>query len=220
MADENLYNKLEVGSNSFQEMLKKFGIVTVMNVKVYGFNKDAFTNSTAEEALATVEATEPVCELDTLTVANLTMEGPDKTIKGGQYSNPLIKYGKSCRLEMQDALGNVDALEALCGAVVDRAAATDGAVKAIHFTEDFSGAKTIVGETFFIDQKTGAQVPVKILFPQFLPDSIANLSQSSDGDATVFDLNGDLLTTVMKVGSKDGSLIQHGVFYSILDGSK
>ena len=55
------------------------------------------------------------------------------------------------------------------------------------------------------------------IFYQVLPDSIFNLNQDSDGDATVFDMNADLLTTVIKIGV-DGNtkFVEHGVFYSIV----
>ena len=74
----------------------------------------------------------------------------------------------------------------------------------------------IIGDSFFIDRKTGQQVKVKIIFYQFLPDSIFNLTQDAEGDATVFDMNGDLLTTEILVGDKDTNQIVHGVFYSII----
>lgn len=80
----------------------------------------------------------------------------------------------------------------------------------------------IIGDSFFIDRKTGQQVKVKIVFYQFLPDSIFNLTQDAEGDATVFDMNGDLLTTEIKVAKSnaDGEDVTgatHGVFYSIVD---
>ena len=76
----------------------------------------------------------------------------------------------------------------------------------------------IIGDSFFIDRTTGEQVKVAIIFYQFLPDSIFNLTQDAEGDATVFDMNGDLLTTEILVGNEDGTKnIVHGVFYSIID---
>ena len=77
----------------------------------------------------------------------------------------------------------------------------------------------IIGDSFFIDRKTGQQVKVKIIFYQFLPDSIFNLTQDAEGDATVFDMNGDLLTTEILVGDNKESTtgLLHGVFYSIID---
>ena len=198
-------------ATTFAEMLNRFAIVTVMNAKVYdaiSTEKSAGEYYSPADFLAEVEKSgnTPLCTLDTLKIANVTMEGPSKTVTGGQYSNPLVKFGKSCRLEMQDALGNKDAIKALCGGIVDTAG------KVLSFGENFEGPKTIIGDTFFIDQKTGEQVKVKIIFYSFLPDSLFNLTQDAEGDATVFDMNGDLMTTLVKI---DTSIT--GVFYSIVE---
>ena len=198
---------------SFSSMMTDgFGIVTVMNAKVYaGVDQDTVKDQTPYEILAGL--TSPLCTIDTLKVANVTMEGPNKTVTGGRYSNPLIKFGKSARLEMQDALGRIDAIQALGGGISEwTGEATAKAYTGLHFGENFEGPKTIVGETFFIDQKTGKQIWVNIIFYQFLPDSIFNLTQDAEGDATVFDMNGDLLTTEVQIG---GETV--GVFYSIVE---
>lgn len=75
-----------------------------------------------------------------------------------------------------------------------------------------------MGESFFIDRETGKQIDVKIIFYQFSPDSIFNLTQDAEGDATVFDMNGDLLTTEILLGTDEAKNtgVPHGVFYSIL----
>ena len=204
---------------SFSEMMKNgFGIVTVMNVKVYeALPIKDYKGKTAYDVLAASNELEPLAEIDTLKVANAPQEGPSKTVTGGQFSNPLIKFGKSARLEMQDALGRAEAIEALGGGVVEYKDNTTK-ITGLHFGEDFVGPKLLIGDSFFIDQKSGQQVNVKVIFYQFLPDSIFNLTQDAEGDATVFDMNGDLLTTVIQVGNNNGSGTQeHGVFYSIID---
>lgn len=201
----------------FNQMIQRFGVVTVMNADVYDASDFNFKNQTAYDILGQAAGLTPLCTLDTLKIANVTVDGPTKTVSGGQYSNPLIKFGKSGRLEMQDALGNANAIEALCGGIVEHKDGLTGTITSLHVGEDFAGAKTIIGDSFFIDQKTGAQVKVKVIFYQFLPDSLFNLTQDSEGDATVFDMNGDLLTTEIQVGTPVGRSIPHGVFYSIVD---
>ena len=209
--------KTRLGGNSasFDSMMKNgFGVVTVMNAKVYDAPEaSVLKDLTAYEIYERSKTMQLLCEIDTFKVANVTEEGPSKTVTGGRYSNPLIKFGKSARLEMQDALGRAAAIDALCGGIMET---EDLAVAGLHFGEDFVGPKMIVGDSFFIDRKTGQQVPVKIIFYQFLPDSIFNLTQDAEGDATVFDMNGDLLTTEILVGDKDTNQIVHGVFYSII----
>lgn len=229
------YSRLSGSTGLFQDMIQRFGVVTVMNADVYetgdfkltGSDEDAWENLQADGILKQLNQAKPLCHLDTLKIANATQEGPTKTVTGGQYSNPLIKFGKSMRLEMQDALGHANALDALCGtvsetndkeanSVLERVDYTT--VFALHVTEDFNSAKTIVGDTFFIDQKSGQQVKVKIVFYQFLPDSIFNLTQDAEGDATVFDMNGDVLTTNIQISTlTDDETVSHGVFYSIVD---
>ena len=210
--------RLNAGNGGFTNMMEKgFGIVTVMNAYIYDASKIDFKGNTAY-SLASIygNGDGALAKIDSLKVANVTMEGPSKTVTGGRYSNPLIKFGKSARLEMQDALGRSESLEALCGGIQEWDSSISASnLKGIHFGEDFSGPKMIVGDSFFIDRETGSQVPVKILFYQVLPDSIFNLTQDAEGDATVFDMNGDLLTTEIQVaGGTDGL---HGVFYSIVD---
>ena len=88
-----------------------------MNAKVYEVVYDGSTPKTVDEILAMYPEENALAALDTLKIANASQDGPDKTVTGGQYSNPLIKFGKSARLEMQDALGNNEALDALCGTI-------------------------------------------------------------------------------------------------------
>ena len=115
------YTSLKGVNASFSDMMKRFGVVTVMNAEVYN-SSDIFTEDkvyTPDEVITAATEDKKLCTLDTLKVANLSVEGPSKTVTGGQYSNPLIKFGKSARLEMQDALGNAKAIEALCGGIVE-----------------------------------------------------------------------------------------------------
>ena len=218
------YTRLSNSSAAFKEMIKRFGIVTVMNAKVFNvaditdtYGDDFFKTHTAYQIYSTVKEMDAWVTLDTLKIANASQEGPTKTVTGGQYTNPLIKFGKTTRLEMQDALGNAEAIEALSGGLVEYNGSLGGDIIGLHIGSDFTGPKFILGDTFFIDQKTGLQVAVKIMFYQFLPDSIFNITQDAEGDPTVFDMNGDLLTTDIKVGDREGNSIVHGVTYSIID---
>lgn len=214
----NRYSRLGTSNATFDSMIQRFGVVTVMNAKVYDVVYNGTTPATVDQILAMYPEENVLATLDTLKIANVSQDGPDKTVTGGQYSNPLIKFGKSARLEMQDALGNNEALDALCGTISEYNSKGFTGRIALHVGEQFAGPKCIIGDSFFIEQKSGAQVPVKIIFYQFLPDSLFNLTQDSEGDATVFDMNGDLMTTVIKVGNNEGELIKTGVFYSIVDG--
>ena len=219
------YSKLQTGGSTFDQMMNAFGVVTVMNAHVYELDEDCvFKNKTASQIRDHYknlgeDSEKHLAFIDTLKVANITVEGPNKTVTGGQYSNPLIKFGKSARLEMQDALGRADAIEAFGGAI-NEYESNGGLMTGMHVTEDFAPTRLIIGESFFIDRKTGRQVKVDVIFYQVLPDSIFNLTQDAEGDATVFDMNADLLTTEILVGHSDSKNYTHGVFYSILEQSQ
>lgn len=211
-------SNLKLANIKFNEMLKRFAIVTVMNAKVYNIPENfVFSDKKVDAIVKEIVKDEPVCTLDTLKIANVTINGPDKTVTGGRYSNPLVKFGKSARLEIQDALGNAQAIEALCGGLIETFKDGGDNSNVLHITENFSGPIAIIGETFFIDQKSGFQIKANIIFYQVLPDSLFNLSQDSEGDATVFDMNADLLTTEITIGTDDTEEtdIVNGVFYSI-----
>ena len=216
MADN--YTKLKNSVSSFEEMMDAFGVVTVMNARIYEIDNFSFEDNTAQDILDHyLRSGKLLATIDTLKMANITIDGPTKTITGGQYSNPLIKFGKSARLEMQDALGRANAIEAFGGSVNEYGESTFQTVKAVHITEDFAPTRLVIGDSFFISRKTGQQVKVNIIFYQVLPDSIFNLNQDSEGDATVFDMNADLLTTNIKLPTEtSGKTTTHGVFYSIL----
>lgn len=218
-------------------MEKGFAIVTVMNAKVYDALEteeykaltpydiaNAVVGNTvsvkvgSNDVNLTEKLAKPLCTIDTLKVANVSQEGPSKTVTGGQYVNPLIKFGKTARLEMQDALGRIEAIEALGGGVAEwdeEGTSTTKVYTGLHFGSEFSSPKLIVGESFILDRDS-KQVKVNVIFYQFSPDSIFNLTQDAEGDATVFDMNGDLLTTDIKITDKEGKDTTRGMFYSIV----
>ena len=231
------YTRLSSATGTFDKMMQGFGVVTVMNAEIYAFDKATVNKQRPEAILKALEADRTAsthkfykCTLDTLKIANVTVEGPSKTISGGRYANPLIKFGKTARLEMQDALGSIQAIDLLCGGIAEQTGKrvqegyAPGDYIGLHIGEDFNKPITIIGDTFFISKETQQQVKVKIIFYQFMPDSIFNLTQDAEGDAAVFDMNGDLLVTDIKIGSQGGSDgtqakpdIVHGLFYSIID---
>lgn len=190
---------------SLEAMLEKFGVVTVMNVEFYETVRWTKTSLAAVtdgdnknytigewDAKATLwnsdTAKEPKIYLDTLKITNINAEGPSKTATGGMAADVLLKYGKKFTMEMQDAMGRYGVLENLYGSNL----ATENK-QILAITDRFPGEYTLVGDTFVIDQATGAKQPIKIVIPIFLGDGIFNLTQDAEGDVTVFDLNGDIL---------------------------
>ena len=223
-----------------------FGVVTVMNARVFKqpietvlgtgsgsslVKADLKTMKVHDIVKKLVEKKEnqDYIKLDTLKIANINQDGPTKTITGGQTGSALLKYGKTATIEIQDALGRAEALELLGGATIEtfdkqegsEAAQTntgigEGYQKVIHFGDQFGGPKPILGESFFVDQKTGKQIKVYILIYEMLPDSIFNLTQDAEGDATVFDMNGSLNSKEICIGLDSTNNTTMNVFYSIL----
>lgn len=198
------------------DLLKAHGVVTVFDAKVYNPTTGSTLRTWADVAtawatmlpaaiLGELEAAataKRLATIDSLKFGNLVPGGPEVTITGGKRNNTLVKFGKSMRLEMQDALANVDALIALGGARMDGAALT--------ITEDFPGPVSIVGETFVVDQATGAEQRVKIVIFKFVPDAIPSIALGA-GSAATFDLNGDI--NVMTIKTNAGTA---RAFYAII----
>lgn len=200
---------------SFQDLMRGFGVVTVMNACIYKLapgstyvGKTGCVHKTDNQALTPFDFECTHLYIDTLKIANLTQEGPTKTITGGQYSNPLLKYGKTMTLEMQNALGSAEVLKTFFGCDYDE---NNGI---LSIGDKFPGPFAIEGETFFIDQKTGQKKKVWIFIPYFIPDGILNLTQDAEGDAAVFDCSGSVGIVKIK---DDAYLNGHDIFYHIAE---
>lgn len=78
----------------------KFGIVTVVNATFYE-----------------VDGTVPKISFDTLKMSNITSEGQQKEIRGGQGAELLLQYdfGRTANVEITDALVSIGSLEYLFG---------------------------------------------------------------------------------------------------------
>ena len=83
--------------NHFKE---KFGIVTVVNATFYE-----------------VDGKKPLISFDTLKMSNITSEGQQKEIRGGQGAELLLQYdfGRTANIEITDALVSMGSLEYLFG---------------------------------------------------------------------------------------------------------
>ena len=165
-----------------------FSVVTVMNVKVYAANAD----------FASLPGT-PLAELDSLRISNITQEGPRKESRGGVDAMPIIRHGKTMRLEMEDVIANTEALEAL------------GFVKIvgndIQVNDTFGKSLKLVGETFVIKEEDGTRQWVKFFIHDFLPDGIFDLTMESEGDVGVVNIAGELFAN------------ECGIFYEITEGT-
>ena len=113
--------------NHFQE---KFGIVTVVNATFYE-----------------VDGKKPLISFDTLKMSNITSEGQQKEIRGGQGAELLLQYdfGRTANIEITDALVSMGSLEYLFGGVN-----TSGTFKALRRKEGvFAATDTIPTSAYY-----------------------------------------------------------------------
>ena len=230
------WSRLTSSTVGFDQRLRGFGVVTVRDAEVYTFVPDNCKSLAG--FLTALKDMKPLTTLKTLKVANVTVEAGTKTISGGRDNGTIVSVpmGTTARLERQDALGNAEALEARCGAVIEHYDNYAGSITAndhsgekagthydaLHISSDHTfGALTIVGKSYFIDKEKGSQVPVKIIFWKFAPDNVFNLTQDAAGDASTFDRNGSLMAIDLTVGSLTADHTKVGeqqlkTFYSII----
>jgi hypothetical protein len=101
-------------ANILQHNVERFGMVTVMDVVLYGLDaNDKFLK--------------PVLFLDTLKMTNISTEGSAKEIRGGIGNDMLINYdfGRTANIEMQDALLSTESLAILWGTSVGSTTVVD-----------------------------------------------------------------------------------------------
>lgn len=199
------------GNSSKIATANAFGIVTVMDVDVYKYDKTKVeAAATPTDFIAQFEDVTPLAHIDHMQVATLSTEGPSIEIQGGKFNNKLIKYGKTARCEMTDALGQADVLVYLGGAEM-------GADGSISITDKFGESVTMIGHTFVVDQKTGKHLDTTVVLYQFLPDCTQSFAFDS-GNAATFDLNGDLLAVELGgAGSGQECGDGTGIFFSLVD---
>jgi hypothetical protein len=121
--------------NILKHNQEKFGIVTVIDARMYSLTTG-----------------EPILELDTLKIANISSESSMKEVRGGQAATQLIiyDYARNINLEVQDALASLGSFQYLLGANI--AAASDkhlvvtGEALDDDWTTDSTGAITLAEE--------------------------------------------------------------------------
>lgn len=152
--------------------------VTVMDVTVYAdesVNHDG--SGWAEQGT-----------LDCLTISNISQEGPRKEARGGLNATPCVRYGKTMRLEMEDVVMRASVLNAFFDADVDSTTSPTE----ISFTETFAKGLILAGTTYVVDKATGDRDTAYIVFYNFLPDSVTNITMESEGDIGMITLAGEL----------------------------
>jgi hypothetical protein len=183
--------------------LKDFAFATVMDVEVFPsevfFHTDGKAYTEPEGAGTEVLA---IAKLDSLTMSNITQEGPTKETRGGTAAEPIIRFRKTVRLEMEDVVVTPPALKALFGAVVfdqtgdridfDNYDPNNDKVTGFAITDTFAQMISLRGKTFVIEKETGERRWIDITFNRFLPDSVMDMMMEAEGDLGVVNVAGEL----------------------------
>ena len=158
-----------------------FSFVTVMNVKVFEIG-DTPSNGPWTRG-------SEIGEMKCLTISNISQEGPRKEIRGGLHAKPCVRYGKTMRLEMEDAVARPELFKELFGADVSMGLGPDTGEIAI--TNEFAKPVRIEGITEIV-KEDGDVEDVEIIFYKFLPDSITDFTMEAEGDIGVVNIAGEL----------------------------
>jgi hypothetical protein len=112
--------------NILEHQQDKFGVVTVIDATLFD-----------------LVSGEPILELDTLKMANITTEASEKEIRGGQTATQLIiyDYGRTATMEMQDALGSLSSMQYMWGSAIKKGA---NVLKHVKFPFTVADANTII----------------------------------------------------------------------------
>jgi hypothetical protein len=151
---------------------EKFGIVTVVNATFYE-----------------VDGKKPLISFDTLKMSNVTSEGQQKEIRGGQGAELLLQYdfGRTANIEITDALVSMGSLEYLFGGNM-----STGTFTALRRVEGYltegadvpAPAGTVAGSVVAIIVKATGE---RVKFPEGSGEmytSIANLNTAIGANAS------------------------------------
>jgi len=139
----------------------------------------------------------PEGTLDTLTISNITQEGPRKEARGGKNAQPIIRYGKTMRLEVEDVVFNIALAPKFFGATLGY---TSTDITEVSVSEIFPKSISLIGDTYIVDKVTGDRSNVYVTFPKFLPDGIFDITMESEGDIGMVSIAGELFSEAATQG--------------------
>ena len=127
-----------------------------------------------------------IFNIDSFQITNISMEGPRKEARGGADAEPLIRYGKTVTIELEDVFMREDSLKHFGGGEYN------GGKTEVSFGTTFSSSTyTLVGTTFVVGQD-GEEKPVTVTMYNFLPNQIFDITMESEGDIGVMNITGEL----------------------------
>lgn len=193
-----------IQATNLQDLLSNFGIVTVMDVRVFKIKQYKKRNFISQ--FIDIENS---IFLDTLKISNIQESGPNKVFKAGLHNVPLIRQGKTVSIEMTDALGKLCELETFFG--LQRSSVSNSA-RSLYSSNKFAEPIALEGKTFVIDLD-GQLKELYIFIPFFIPNSILNLTQDPSSDFGVFDIGGQAFPAYVQ--RKENNEQGHYEYYSL-----
>jgi len=170
------------------------GINTLANENVLWY-KEVKDDEADPKTYNFFSVTAPITTLDSLTMSNITQEGPTKETRGGIYAEPIIRHKKTMRVEMEDVVLKPAALEVLFGATLyyseDETTDPDK-ITGFGMTDRFASMLTLKGRTYVVDKLDGTRKWIDIVFKRFLPDSVVDMMMEAEGDLGVVNVAGEL----------------------------
>jgi hypothetical protein len=171
--------------NHFKE---KFGIVTVVNATFYA-----------------VDGKVPLISFDTLKMSNITSEGQQKEIRGGQGAELLLQYdfGRTATVEITDALVSMGSLEYLFGGTL-----TAG---------NFNALRRVEG--VLIDD-TGTKFPAAIQALTLIGGTTAIITKAADGEKFKVTGTSGNLPTVTSYAAGDKFVLWYETTYTTAENTR
>ena len=170
---------------TIEEVLDQFDIVTVMNVHIYKLTNNKHYGEIIKFNPRGGDIQDTGIVLQTLSISKLTSSAYKQNFAIGQHSIPMHKLNRQVNLTIQDALGNIDALQLFYDLHIN----DDQTISFV--TKKQPQAYALHGTTY-IKTAQGNVVPIGIIIPCFVPAQVHNINMSHADASSVFDFSGTI----------------------------
>lgn len=175
-----------------------FGVATVMNVCLFKLSENVkyglntLDTKTDFVHIGNIKNPNRFVYLDTLKISNIQESGPKKTFKAGAKNIPIVKYGKTVKIDIEDALGRLDTLVNFFNLHFD------DDFNIIYSDNNFSEPFALHGEMQVVDM-SGQKHTLFIFIPCFVPQNNLTINQDAEGEFGIFDLSGDIFSMPIQI---------------------
>lgn len=168
-----------------EEVFDRFDIVTVMDVHIYQLTNNKHYGDIIKLHPHNGDIQDTGIVLQTLSISKLTSSAYKQNFAIGQHSIPMHKLNRQVNLTIQDALGNIDALQLFYDLHINDD-------QTISFVAKKQPQAYALHGTSYIKTVQGTVVPISIIIPCFVPAQVHNINMSSTDTSSVFDFSGTI----------------------------